>query len=179
MNCRRFQEHLYEYVEETLSPRQRASADRHLAKCGACCEAVRREQHLAQILSAGLEQDTEHLTLDEAARHRIAAALSDGTCRDTRAVGDSVVACWGRFALPVATAALVVIATVWAGIFYSGVRRPRTETAQSGKGHIPRPITIQISYVVPSYIFRKEANLVTDVLSYQTNTISQTLLVEN
>jgi anti-sigma factor RsiW len=75
MNCERFQNWVYEYVEGSLSAKARAAAERHLAHCGACRQAVRREQHFERLLSERLRHDTETLALRPDALRRILKAV--------------------------------------------------------------------------------------------------------
>src|SRR5207247_80118 len=74
MNCRRFQNRLHEYVDGTLPAGIQAAADKHLAGCAACRQAVGQEQQLAQFLSNRLRQGTEPLTLHPQIQQRILAA---------------------------------------------------------------------------------------------------------
>ncbi len=92
MNCQRFQNRLHEYVEGTLSAGTQAAADRHLARCIACRQAVDQEQQLAQILSERLRQGTETLALHPQIRRRIVTALESSPVAD----GQSVVCLWNR-----------------------------------------------------------------------------------
>src|SRR5437016_11537218 len=108
MNCRCFQNRLHEYVEGTLSAGTQAAADRHLARCTACRQAVGQEQQLAQILSERLRQGTGTLTLHPQIRRRILTALQSSPATD----GESVIYLWNRFARPLGIAvSLLLIAT--------------------------------------------------------------------
>ena len=171
MNCRRFQNRLHEYVEGTLSAGTQAAADRHLARCTSCRQAVSQEQQLAQILSERLRQGTATLTLHPAIRRRILTALESGPAAD----GESVVGLWNRFVqpLPIA-AALLLIATFLLISFFSGTRVHETETARPDPLDIHSAASIEVSYRVPTYKFRKEGNLVVDTLSYETIVASGT-----
>jgi len=50
---------------------------------------------------------------------------------------------------------------------------------QVPRGNVQTPISIQLSYRIPTYTFRKEGDFVVDALSYGTNVINQTLWVAN
>jgi len=170
MNCRRFQNRLHEYVEGTLSAGTQAAADRHLARCTACRQAVGQEQQLAQILSERLRQGTETLALHPQIRRRIVTALESSPAAD----GQSVVCLWNRFARPLGIAvALLLIATFLLINFFSGARVH--ETARPDSGDIHSAVSIEVSYLVPTYKFSKEGNLVVDTLSYETVVASGTL----
>src|SRR5437016_7446692 len=108
MNCQRFQNRLHEYVEGTLSAGTQAAADRHLARCTSCREAVGQEQQLAQILPERLTQGTKTVTLRPAIRQSILTACESSLAAD----GESVVGLWTRFVRPLPIAAtLLLIAT--------------------------------------------------------------------
>ena len=49
----------------------------------------------------------------------------------------------------------------------------RVQTHPAGEG-----ASIQFSYVVPTYMFRREGGFVVDALTYQTNVVNQRLRVE-
>jgi len=172
MNCRRFQNRLHEYVEGTLSAGTQAAADKHLAGCAACRHAVSQEQQLAQILSERLRQGTGNLTLRPQIRRRILTALESSPAAD----GESVVCLWKRFARPLGIAvSLLLIATFVLINFFSGARVHETGTARSVGRDIHSAVSIEVSYRVPTYKFRKEGNLVVDTLSYETIVTSGTL----
>ena len=169
MNCRRFQNRLHEYVEGTLSSGTQAAADRHLVRCAACRQTVSEEQQLAQILSERLRQGTETLALHTQILRRILTALESSPAAD----GESVVCFWNRFARPVGIGvSLLLIATFLLINFFSGTKDPETKIVRSD---IHSAVSIEVSYRVPTYKFRKEGNLVVDTLSYETIVASGTL----
>jgi len=75
MNCKSFQERLYDYLDGNLSAASRAAAEKHAAQCNPCREAVRRERQLAQFLSLRLEEITEPVVVDLELPSRIRLAL--------------------------------------------------------------------------------------------------------
>ena len=172
MNCRRFQNRLYEYVEGTLSPGMRAAADQHLARCSTCRQAVRQEQQLAQSLSERLRQDTEALALRPDVRERILAVLEHKSAPPMD--GESVVGSWNRFAWPLAIAASLLLVVAFLRITrFPGAELHETEIARSDVREIP--VSIQVSYCVPTYKFRQEGNLVVDTLTCETMVANETL----
>lgn len=174
MNCRRFQNQLYEYVEGSLSAGAQAAAERHLAGCSACRQAVRKEQQFAQILSNRLRQGTESLTLRPDIRHNI---LTASRCKPaSRGVVESIVDLWNRFAVPAAIAVSLVLAVTFLLIrHFSGVRMHDMETARADGRNLQPAVSIQISCRLPTCTFRREGNLVVDTLSYETVVASGTL----
>ena len=172
MNCRRFQFRVYEYVEGTLSPRARAAAERHLARCGACRQAARREQQVAQFLSDRLRRDAQSLALRPGVRRRILQALQRKPAPP--AFGESILAFWNRFAWPLGLAvSLLLILVVLRFHPFSVVQA--TQSARSNRRDNPSALSIQVSYRVPVRKFRREGNWIVDTLSYQTVVASQTL----
>jgi hypothetical protein len=194
MNCRRFQNRLYEYVDGTLSARAQAAANKHLAQCSACRQALHQEQQVAQFLSDGLRQGTGTLCLRPEIARRILRAPDRIRRTDNESIGWS----WNRLAWPLAIAAyLLLLVTFWVINYYSalpflqskaspGERLPSVDTAETGPIHemetaqpdhrdIHSAVSIQVSYRVPIHKFRREGNLVVDTLSYATVVASGTL----
>jgi predicted anti-sigma-YlaC factor YlaD len=174
MNCRHFQNRLHEYLEGTLSAGAKATADKHLAQCSACREAVRQEQQLAQFLSERLRQGTETLALGPEVQRRILTALEH---QSTPLIDEkSIAGSWGRLAWPLAVAASLLLIATFLLINYSpGARVHETEMAQSSARDIHSAVSIQVSYRVPTYKFHQEGNLVVDTLSDETIVASGTL----
>jgi anti-sigma-K factor RskA len=171
MNCRSFQNQMFEYVEETLSADARATVERHLAGCDACRHAMQKEQQLARILAARLRQSSETLKLNPGIRHHVLAAARRNPA--SIKVSESLTCSWGYWlrlaAIPLC---LLLIAALLLAIHFSHKSRPEitiklpmppvaSHPAQS-------PVSIQISYQIPTYKFQQEGNLVLDTLSYET-----------
>ena len=162
MNCRRFQNRLYEYVDGTLSPRARVAAKRHLARCDACRQAALREQQLAQFLSDRLRQGAQSLALRPEVRRRILQALERKSAPP--AFGESILALWDRFAWPLgmAVSLLLIVAVLR---FHPFSRVHETESARSNRRDNPSALSIQVSFRVPVCKFRrKETGLWTHCL---------------
>jgi len=170
MNCRRFQNRLHEYVDGTLSAGTQAAAVKHLARCAACRQAVGQEQQLAQFLSNRLRQGTDTHMLHPQIRRRLLTAIKSIPAPD----GESVVCLLNRFGRPLGVAvSLLLIVTFLRINFFSGARVH--ETARSDGRDTHSAVSIEVSYRVPIYKFRKEDNLVVDTLSYETIVTSGTL----
>jgi predicted anti-sigma-YlaC factor YlaD len=168
MNCRRFQHRLYEYLDGTLSRGARAAAEKHLAGCAACRQALSAQRETAQSLSGALRRATDSLQLPVEVQHRVLAALAEQRC--ARGEEQGSVFAWGRLAWPVTLAASLSL--MLAGIFLF----TRGPSRQAG---LPEPhpagggVSIQLSYVVPTYTFRQEGGYVVDALTYQTNVVNE------
>jgi len=174
MNCERFQDGLYEYVEGSLSTNERAAIEKHLEQCGACREIVRQERQVEQTLSQEFEKTTESLALDAAVRRHLRAAFAAETQeRDRPPKKIRVLITW-----PMALAASLLIAGILGGVFFF----PPTGSnpgADPARGEARPSMSVQISCVLPAYTFRKEGDLVIDSLIYATNVVTQTLWVGN
>ena len=154
MNCRRFQHRLYEYLDGTLSPGAQAAAERHLTDCAACRQALGAEQQIAQSLAGQFRRTTDSLQLPPEVQRRVLAALADQ--RDARGEEQSTVFTWGRLAWPLELAASVLLL---AGLFFFA-RGPRPPTAPAQRQLAEGGVSIQLSYVVPIYTFRREGGFV-------------------
>ena len=176
MNCHSFQKRLYEYLDGGLSPAKNRAAERHLGRCDACREAVRREQEIAQFLSVGLQQSAEAVALDSALERRIAAALRREPASVTG--GGPFNRFWPRFAWPLAAAVFLIIAIPAGRHFFAG-RTSLIEPARTVAGARPDPVLIHVSYGVSTYTFLREGNMVTDALTCDTRVENGSLLVRN
>ncbi|MGA2748423.1 MAG: zf-HC2 domain-containing protein [Verrucomicrobiota bacterium] len=173
MNCRGFQNNLFEYLDGALSSGARAAAERHLAQCEACRQVLRRQQQIAQALSERFHRDTAGMALRPEAQRRILAALADQSA--DRAERNWFAGLWPRLAWPAAiTAGLLVAAWLVAG-FPFGPRAPRAVAARSSGRETGVAVTINISDCAPTYVFRREGNFVIDALTCQPRVAAQTL----
>jgi anti-sigma factor RsiW len=170
MNCRRFQHRLFEYLDGTLSPRAKAAAERHLSGCAACRQALGKERQIAHSLSNSFQRATDALQLPPEVQRRVLAALTDQ--RDARGEEPHSVFAWGRLAWPLGLAASVLL--LLAGSFFFA-RGPRPQTPSPQPHLAEGGVSIQLSYVVPIYTFRREGGFVVDALTYQTVVIDQRL----
>jgi len=173
MNCRRFQDELYEYLDGSLSPRAQAAAEQHLAGCAGCRQALQAERETAQCLSNTFRGATESLQLPPEVGCRVVAALAQQRCAPDEPRGEAIF--WHRWAWPLAAAASGLV--LLAGFFFfaraPGPEMPRPHPHLAGEG-----VSIQLSYVVPTYTFRREGGFVVDALTYQTNVVNQKLRAE-
>jgi anti-sigma factor RsiW len=172
MNCERFQNRLYEYLEGTLSAGTRAAADQHLAQCTACRKAVRQEEQIAQVLSARLRLVADAHTLHPHVRRRILSTFEVTPLTNA----ESIACLWNRFAKPLGIAVpLLLIVTFLLINFFSGPKLHEKKAARGVGSAVRSAVSVDLSYRVPTYKFRKEGNLVVDTLSYETVAASGTL----
>jgi anti-sigma factor RsiW len=167
MNCRSFQDDLYEYLDGSLSPGARAAADKHRSECAVCRQRLEQEQQAAGVLFDRFRRATDSLELPPEVGRRVLAALGD---EDRRAEAEhGLASLWRGLAWPVALAAsvLLLLAGGWVVLRRTGVgdAGPQSHLAKG-------VISVQFSYVVPTYTFRAEGGFVVDALSYHTNVVN-------
>jgi len=190
MNCRRFQNRLYEYVEGTLSASVLDAAHRHLAQCRVCREAVRTEKEFAQRLSKHLRENAESLTLRPEIRQQLRVvarrqpAPLTGLCQNHRSYFCTIpklvevsVGWWKRFAWPTATALLLLLIITFFSTHIPSVRGPAPAPGRPVEPNLPPAVTIQLSARVPTHEFRREGNWVIDTFAYETVVASETVNV--
>jgi anti-sigma-K factor RskA len=170
MNCRDFQDELFEFLDGTLPPDKRAGAERHLTECGACREAVRQHQQWAQSLPARFRRETESLALRPEVKRRIEAALAAKA--SAPAEEHPLLGIWRRIAWPAAIAASLLVA---AGLSLRGPLRGRVQKAETARRPEPAVISIRVSYCNPTYTFRRENNLVIDTLTCTPHVVEENL----
>jgi anti-sigma factor RsiW len=169
MNCERFQENLFEYLDDTLSPDEKAAVQSHIQICDVCRQAVENERLVAQTLSRWLNEAVETVMLDAHARQSIPNAIR-------KQIGDApqsgkihcfaelyAIPAWLRLTLPVAAVALVLIFIIWHG------RGPLRQTASHEKPFSPPAsagieVPVHVSYSAPRYTFHQEGAMVVDAL---------------
>ncbi len=174
MNCRRFKNLLFDYLDGSLSQATKADAEAHLRGCPACRQAARHEAEVAQSLSQSLLRSTESLRLPSEVQHRVLSALERK--RTPMTLRESIVAFWNRYARPLAVGAgLLLIATLPLLYHFYSQQAHHKATARAISRSTPSAVSIQVSYRAPAYSFRREGNLVIDTLSYETIVASGTL----
>jgi anti-sigma-K factor RskA len=172
MNCRRFQDKLFEYVEGSLSTGELAAVEQHLSGCGACREAAQKEQQRAQALSARLCQSGKSLRLNPKIIQTVLAAS-----RARPAATVSLAGLWMRWLrVAVVPVSFMLVAAILLAVHFSG--RPaheRTSTPVITHGSTltatsdQQPeISIELSYRLPVHEFHQEGNLVVDTFVDET-----------
>jgi anti-sigma factor RsiW len=170
MNCRRFQNEIYEYLDGSLSPAAQAAAEEHLSACAACRQMVRQERWSTQSLSDKFRRVTDSLQLPPEFGHRVLAALADEhRARDAQ---HGIVLFWRRVTWPLVAAASGLL--LLAGFFFLS-RTPGPGVPHSQLHVAEDEVSVHLSYVVPIYTFRREGGFVIDALTYQTNAIDERL----
>ena len=184
MNCQRFQNELFEYVDGTLSADALAAAQKHLAGCHACREAVKREQGIETALSSRLRQSSQTLTLRLEIRRNILAASMQKT--SAPALAGTLIdfyKYWVRIvAIP---AAMLLVAGILLAIHFSGRGNreaisppvtPRLVTVTSpAEPNSERPVSVQMSWRLPRHEFHQEENVVLDAFVDETVVVNETI----
>jgi anti-sigma factor RsiW len=181
MNCQRFQNQLYEYVEGTLSAGNLAIAEQHLTGCDACRHVVRNEQQLAHSLSGLLRQKTESLALAPDIQRRILAAARRPSVSPK--ITDVLASLWNRLAIPAALTTAVVLIIALALVTHFANHRINEQPSeivatQIPVVHLPRSspyVSIHVSCPAPTYLFLSDGDRVIDTVSYETVVASETL----
>lgn len=196
MNCGHFQENLYDYLDDTLSPSEKAAAEEHLLQCSACQQAVQSELLLARTLSTRLTQAVESINLDSNARkgitraalqtlgreeprpHRSLVSLLLGRRQPVRDGFQSSVepGSWQRrLVLPFAAAVLVTIGGLWLGRQFLSERSASHDPTGS-MAVTDQAVSVHVFCSVPTYSFQREGNMVVDALTYDTRSMDGALL---
>jgi len=156
-------------MEGSLPPRARVDADQHLSQCAPCREAVNREKALGKSIAECLQQRADCQVLSPEAQARVISAVEDAKC-DLQKKTLS----W-HFALPAALIAALIMVCIFIGALLFRGRTGGIETSHSQDVETRSPVLAHTFYVVPTYTFRKEANVVIDSLTYVTNEVTLTL----
>ena len=173
MNCRCFQNDLFEYLDGGLSRRAQAAAQRHLEQCDECHQTVHKLQRTAQFLSNRFRRDTESLTLSPRVQRRIMAAVEEKFA--SSAAIPFLPGFWRPLAWLGAGVSLLLVTVFLATGFHFGALVRHKETAQSFGGDSGAAISIRISYCDPTYTFRTEGNFVIDSLTCQPRIVEESL----
>ncbi len=174
MNCEELRDNLFEYLDGSLAPANKAAVEKHLAGCRACREAVQRESRLERSLSRGLEQAVAPVTLDPVARHGLVAALERELAEPRERPRPWF---WRWPAWPFASAAMILMGVGWLGHhFLAGQNLPsKTPPTLAHSREIP----VHVTCAMPGYTFRKDGNLVLDALTSDTLAMDGVVLVAN
>jgi anti-sigma factor RsiW len=174
MNCERLQEILYDYLDDTLSPSDKAWADKHLLGCSACRQELQREVLLARTLSDRLGQVVEKIALDTNAQQGMVRAVQRKVGNHSERRSFSF---WGRLAVPVMASGLVLIGAIWIGYRFFAGQHPNSNSPVSLITS-SREVAVHDSYAVPTYTFQREGDLVIDALTDDIRFMDGALLVK-
>lgn len=173
MNCEGFQKNLLDYVDDALSPTEKAEAQAHLGECGACRELVQDEWLVGQVISDRLREAVETVTLNAHAQRRMASEVLKQIENAPEPKRTFSLPSWIRFAIP--AAALVLVSAFWIGRSLIGSRDlPQKRVSSTGSGDVE--VRVHLSYSEPHYTFRQQGGMVVDALISDTRVTDGTLL---
>ena len=169
MNCRAFQQLIFDYIDGTLPESKRSAAEEHLAGCRACRDSVEQEQRLAESLRSGFQQRVASLDLSPEFTQQVVGRVEPPGL-DVEAPRNVI---RFPFSLRVSAAAALVLVAFGIGMV---LKRPVGPLIPS----MPRlnPVTIELSFCVPAYTFQRLDNSVIDALTCEPNTIAGTLFTK-
>ncbi len=131
MNCKRCQNLLHEYLDESLPSRKRTSIEEHLQTCDDCRQALASEQDFARSLSGLFRRETDSLTLSPAIQHNVLEALHSGA--PSPKTHKSCTSLLLRPALALAAAACLTVAAIIA------FRGQKPQLVQQSTPAVPHP----------------------------------------
>jgi hypothetical protein len=169
MNCRRLQNHLFEYLDGALSCRAQSAAKRHLDQCAACRQAVLDAQTAALSLSTRFRQDSESLVLNPNFQARIMAGVKKESARPSSVQFPS--SFWRSFAWLETGAALFLVSIFLA----AGLWQRHWRIAQSRGDDSGPAISLTISYCDPIYTFHTDGRFVVDSLDCQPRIVEESI----
>jgi anti-sigma factor RsiW len=174
MNCENLQEISYDYLDDTLSPSEKASAEKHLLGCSACRQALQREVLLGQILSERLAQGVERIALDANVQRGLVRAVQRRVAPPLQRLSFSF---WSRPTVPVAALGLVLVGAIWISHRFFA-RQNSHPNAPVSLITSSREVPVHDSYAVPTYTFQRKVGLVIDALTDETRFMDGALLVK-
>jgi hypothetical protein len=160
MKCRRFEDLLFEYLDDSIAPALRAQAEAHLAACAACRQALRQQENLARLLLDGLQRETSSLGLSSAAMGRMLAALQAPPASSARRPDRPIR--WPRFGWPLglASGALILLCCLQ---LHSPPPIPAPRPLpQPEASEQATTVSIQDSFPISTYSFQQKGNLIRD-----------------
>ena len=166
MNCRHFQDELFEYLDGELSRRAQAAAQRHLEHCEACRQTVQDMKRTTRILSTRFRCGAESLTLDPNLQTRILAAVEK---KSTRPSAIPFVPGFSRSLALLGAGFVLLVALVLIP------RMRQNEASQSLVGDSGAFISLRISYCDPTLTFRTDGDYVIDSLTCEARTMEESL----
>ena len=169
MNCRQFQEQVFEHLDGEISPDARTKAEGHLAQCGACREVLRRQRAVAQGFSERFHRDAAAITLRPGAEERILAAMENRVRgKEERRRSPSL---WVRLGWIGGLAACVVL-----GVWMAGLNgRPSPRKFVQAPKETRATVSVDMAFGVPTWVSRQEGNEALDTLVFEPRMASQTI----
>jgi len=77
MNCKKYREFIYEYLDGSLSQDVEKAISEHLKVCRGCREIYEREGHLSELLKNAMDHKTSSLVIDQSMIRRLKDAKKE------------------------------------------------------------------------------------------------------
>jgi anti-sigma-K factor RskA len=161
MNCQRFQDELFDYLDGSLSASEQSEAEAHEEQCAACRQLAQAHQ----VLGARFQREAGFAAVRPEFKRRLEAALLE-------TAADRVQPFWRRLAWPAAMAAALAVA---AGLTLRGPPRGRAQKNNAAPTPAAASIFMRDSYCNPTYLFRREKNNVVDALICAPHVVEENL----
>ncbi len=168
MNCERLQENLYEYLDGTLSPDEKAAAEKHMLACNTCRQALQNERLTAQTLSGQFKEAVAKIELDAGARPSMERAVRQTLDSQPKQRSTPF---WMRLIWPAMAAGAALIVVVFLGNRFRAVSHSTIAQVPAG-----RVVPVQVSYSAPRYTFRRDGAQVVDALTDDRRTVDGALM---
>jgi anti-sigma factor RsiW len=176
MNCERFKELVFEYVDGELSADEQASVAGHLGECSSCRGLLEGQKAVGGHVSKAFQERAAELRLSRGFEQRVLRALGEAPT-SSGPVLEALSIFARRFAWAAAIfAAAVVVTSLWLVRKHS-VRETVGLVAQSQGENVPGAVLVREAFVSTVYTFRVDGNRVTDVLEYRTNVVDGALML--
>lgn len=172
MNCNRFQNEVFEYLDGALSPGARESAEQHLGQCEACRAVLQRQREVAQRLSKRFHKDTAAISLNAGAQRRILEAMADHSADSEERF--SFASLLVRLAWVGGLAACIVL-VVWLKGGFPSTARPLASRSSHSQEKSRVAISVDISYALPTCVSRQQGNEILDTLVTEPRMSSETI----
>jgi hypothetical protein len=161
MDCHTFNSLLHEYLDDALDAGRRDAVRLHLGQCGACRQALAREEVLSNSIRQSLDQATAHLSVRPGMGPRVLRALESEPSRwlAWMAAVRSLAAI--RPAGAVAAAMGVALFLLCIQFYRHGAGRPELNMAGSGRG----TCVVNVPLPARTHEFRMQGDIVVDSIS--------------
>ena len=163
MNCKKFQDLLYEYLDEALDAKVHADAQQHIRQCDACLHAFQREQTFAKSIKQSLDWATADFSLDSQIQQNVHRILESKPTRS-----NPLRNAWQSFFSIHIPQTGVVAAFVGLFVIFMGIQFHRSSVKQSSPKTIASSdqytCIINIPLQFQRIVFRRENNTVEDAL---------------
>lgn len=172
MNCRQFEDQIFDYLDGSLPPGQAPTAESHLARCAHCQATLAAHRRFAERLSRDMHADLPPFTLKPAAESRFQNALRTAAARRRRRELVWSTALAAGLALALRQPAPAVHAVAHEFSF------DPLPTLQSQPSARPQTEHIKIFEVerLSRYTFDQQGGTVTDCLTQETRTDEATFV---